>query len=187
MIIGAKYWNKDFYSQKNNAFELQNKMKYGEKIKVGNKTIHYTETCGPSAAINCIAALGCDLSWCRIQPEDELTCWMFTHIPELLKIRNVPQMLPNEVPQFYPYSVGELFNVKAEFKWFKNWEGFKNKIISGNTIEVCIPGHYIACVAYDDITDEIIYHDSWAGKSKRFNEEYYARKVSRWIIEYKKI
>lgn len=162
-------------------------MKYGEKIKVGDKTIHYSETCGPSAAVNGIAALGYDFSWIKIQPEDLLTCWMFTHHKELLKIRNVPDILPNEVPQFYPYSVKNLFGVDANFRWFKKWKGFKKIIISGNTIQVAIPGHYICCVAYDYDTDEIIYHDSWAGKSKRFKEKYYIDKVSNWIIEYFKI
>lgn len=187
MIHGNENWNKNFYSQKNNAFEIQNKMKYGVSVKINGKIVHYSETCGPSAAVNCMAALGYNFDWVPIQPEDLLTCWMFTNQKELLKIRNVPQMIPNEVPQFYPYSVEKLFGVKTEFKWFKNWEGFKKIIKDKHTIEVCLPGHYIACVAYDDVADEVIYHDSYAGPNRRFNKKYYNDKVSQWIIEYIKI
>ena len=86
MIYGANNWNKDFYTQKNNAFEIQNKMKYGEKVKIGKKTIHYSETCGPTAAINCMAALGHNFAWCKIQPEDLLSCWMIENQKELLKL-----------------------------------------------------------------------------------------------------
>jgi hypothetical protein len=182
--------NKTFYSQLNNAFEQQNKTKYGEKSKAG---VHYSETCGPSAAINCLSALGYNLDIStsagkvNIQPEDFLMTWMMNNVETLKKVRNVNNILPNEVPQFYPLAVKSVFNAEAEFKYIKDFDVVAKLIKDGDkAVEVCIPGHYIAFIGFDDEKNELIYHDSFSGPSKRMTKERYDKDVSSWIILYTK-
>ncbi|MDR0556332.1 MAG: C39 family peptidase [Treponema sp.] len=37
---------------------------------------------------------------------------------------------------------------------------------AGQAVQLCLvkPGHYIAAVAYDDLTREIIFNDPWPGR-----------------------
>jgi len=173
-IIGAKYWDKNFYIQDNNATE-------GLLKKLVNKLKGWLETCGPTAAINCIAALIPDDSGIKctcpgkydLQPEDVLTNFMndgrarYKNILKLVRagVQNIPG---NRIPQFYPVAVRWCFNINAEFRGAITWEKVIAEIKNGRTVQLCFkkPGHYIAVLGYDTDFDELIYNDPWAGHSR---------------------
>lgn len=169
MIRGAPHWSdrSRYYTQTNNPTEEMLR-------KSGNSS--YLETCGPTAAVNCLASLGVPVAIrCpgpyRPQPEEVLVDYF--NDPrnyDALRIERDnldPASLPgNRVPQYYPLAVREVFGSKASFHWGKSWENIKNKLEHGHAVQLCLrkPGHYIAAVAFDDSTDEIIFHDSWPAR-----------------------
>jgi hypothetical protein len=72
----------------------------------------------------------------------------------------------NEVPQFYPVAVPAVFGVKAEFMFGNSFDKIATFLQSGRAVQLCLvtPGHYIAAVAYDSETREIIFNDPWPGR-----------------------
>jgi hypothetical protein len=77
----------------------------------------------------------------------------------------------NEVPQFYPAAVKAVFGVEAVFDWGGDFFKVAACVWAGNAVQLCLvkPGHYIAAVAYDDVTREIIFNDPWPGRFKDGN------------------
>ena len=70
-----------------------------------------------------------------------------------------PQDLPgNEVAQWYPLAVREVFGNPCEFVGELGFEKAAGLIREGRTIQVCLrsPGHFIALVAYDEEKSEFI-------------------------------
>lgn len=197
MITGAKFWDKDYYDQKNNAFEQQNKLKYGEKVTViqpngKSDIIHYSEMCGPTSAINCLSALGYDLRVytaagpVNVQPEDLLPCWMYQNKKTLLALHDgIENELPERVMANYPYSVNQLFKANAEFlgPWI-NWDRLVKMICAGGAVQILLPGHYVACVAYDDEKNEIIFLDSYYQPRQRLTVERYIKEVAQYYVHY---
>jgi len=169
MIRGAPHWadRSRYYTQTNNPTEEQIR-------KSGARS--WLETCGPTAAVNCLAALGCAIDIrCpgpyRPQPEEVLADFFNDprNYEALQKERTdiAPASLPgNRVPQYYPLAVREVFGVQAGFAWVKDWIALVDYLVTGKAVQFCLksPGHYLAAVAYDDMTDEIIYHDSWPAR-----------------------
>jgi len=172
MIKGAAYWDdRDrYYTQSNNAIE-RILPRYGARVSA--------VTCGPSSAINCMAAMGVDVEtrtpggWYP-QPEDVLTVWF--HDPRnWLKLEQIrrdtspkwSKYSPHEVPQYYPKAVEKVFGVKASFVWGMLFPDVVSYVSNGWAVMLnhkpdrAKPGHYIAMVAHDSDTDELIYHDSW--------------------------
>lgn len=157
MIQGAKYWNdKDrLYVQENNSFEV---------------LLPGLEYCGPTAAVNCIAALYEDpFKGIVIQPEDYLTAFLLDpHNLEMWK-KIAPmnygfasgQTPPNRVRQLDPYAVERCFGVRAEYKMGGTFEKVASELWNGNAVKLCIPGHYIAAIAYDAEQRQIGFKDSW--------------------------
>jgi len=195
MICGPNRWKEDYYSQDNNSVE---------------KILGKLETCGPTAAINCLAAIGyterdlailCPGSY-RMQPEDALALFMndnrSKYVAEREKIRaNVSKIPGNRIPQFYPDAVKRVFLAMAEFKWLHNWEKHIDYIVKDKcSIQLCMkkPGHYIAVVAYDDETDEMIFNNPWAahrinkhgGHLERLSKEEYEKNIFDFCIIYQK-
>ena len=78
---------------------------------------------------------------------------------------NIPE---NQVPQYYPVSVLSVFNVKASFKWGLDMDAIKMYVTHQRAVQIVLknPGHYLAVVAYDYDTDELIYNDSWGSRYK---------------------
>ena len=172
--VGAKYWNDGarFYTQENNPTEAYNKARLASGAK------YWLETCGPTAAVNCLAAMGKNIAIIcpglyLPQPEEVLMDYMndprnsdkFKGVRDLGKdAKRIPE---NQVPQYYPLSVYEVFGVRARFEWGADWNQVTKELDRGRAVQVAlkIPGHYISVVAYDsDKRDKIFYNDSWGSR-----------------------
>ncbi len=172
MIYGVKFWNdKDcYYVQSNNPTE---------EILRKRSDGAWLVSCGPSAAVTCIAAMGFDVSIKTpgtYKPQSEEVLMDFFNDPKnyaaLKKAR--PETPPdvwhgNEVPQFYPVAIPSVFGVNARFEWGCKFETIADELKNGRAVQLCLkkPGHYIAAVAYDDEKDCIIFNDPWP---KRFKD-----------------
>ncbi|MDR0556333.1 MAG: hypothetical protein LBG43_00460 [Treponema sp.] len=116
MVKGVKFWNdKDcYYTQSNNPTE---------EILRKRSDGPWLVSCGPSAAVACIAAMGFDVEVKtpgKYKPQSEEVLMDFFNDPRnyaaLAAAR--PDTPPdvwhgNEVPQFYPVAVNAVFGVKA--------------------------------------------------------------------------
>ena len=174
MIKGVKFWNaRDcYFVQTNNPTE--------EILRKRSDGV-WLVSCGPSAAITCIAAMGFDVEVKTpgdYKPQSEEVLMDFCNdprnYPALQKVR--PETPPdmwhgNEIPQFYPVAVQSVFGVKARFEWTAPFEKVIAELQAGKAVQLCLknPGHYIAAVAYDDERDEIIFNDPWPGRFKDGN------------------
>jgi hypothetical protein len=188
MIKGAPRWDdrEAYYTQTNNAVERL-LSRYGARASA--------VSCGPSSAINCLAALGLSVEtvspggWAP-QPEDVLTIWFHDHRnwDRLSEIRAATdpektRFSPHEVPQYYPAAVKAVFGARAQFTWNASFAEIAAHVSNGLAVmvnhkpEKNRPGHYVAVVAYDEISDELIFHDSWPEGAPGHNG--WARRISR--------
>ncbi|NVP23961.1 hypothetical protein [Treponema phagedenis] len=174
MIKGVKFWNarECYFVQTNNPTE--------EILRKRSDGV-WLVSCGPSAAVTCIAAMGFDVEVKTpggYAPQSEEVLMDFfndpRNYPTLQKVR--PETPPdvwhgNEVPQFYPVAVTAVFGVKARFEWRAVFETVASELQNGKAVQLCLkkPGHYIAAVAYDDVADEVIFNDPWPRRFKDGN------------------
>ncbi|MFC1238402.1 C39 family peptidase [Treponema vincentii] len=174
MIKGVKFWNarECYFVQTNNPTE--------EILRKRSDGV-WLVSCGPSAAVTCIAAMGFDVSIKTpggYAPQSEEVLMDFFNDPrnysELKAAR--PETPPdmwhgNEIPQFYPVAVKSVFGVKACFEWTAPFETVIAELQAGKAVQLCLkkPGHYIAAVAYDDVSDEVIFNDPLPGRFKDGN------------------
>lgn len=162
---------KHYYTQDNNPTELMLKI-YQERFRAGR--IGYLETCGPTAAVRCLAAVD-ELPEIAMpggyvpQPEEFLTDF-FTdpnNFPDFKRIDpNVnPHKTPaNEKPSLYPFAIERVFGKKCLIVWRKySIAELESKLLAGHSIMVCQkdPGHFISLV---DWRSGIIFDDPWAGR-----------------------
>jgi len=195
MIRGAKFWNdrnKAYFVQTNNPTEQLLKKRKEES---------WLESCGPTAAINCLAARGGNLEIktpgsYRPQPEEVLMDYFNDprNKPALDDVRIVDGDIPgNRVPQFYPIAVYEVFGVKAWFCWRLSFDDVAGHILEYSPVQICLkePRHYVAVVAYDNVKKELIYNDSWPdrfpdknGFNRRMTEEEFSSNVQSFFIVY---
>lgn len=199
MIHGARFWNDrdHYYIQANNP---------SEELLRKREEASWLESCGPTAAVNCLAALGYNLKiYCpgsyRPQPEEILMDFFNDprNYVELEKIRHDvdPVSFPgNRIPQYYPFAVKEVFNAIGTFAWLSEFKRVIQYLTHGYTAQLCLvdPGHYIAAVAHDPDTDEIIFNDSWPGRfedkngfNRRLDIDEFNRNVKKFAILYKEI
>lgn len=174
MISGASRWNDrdTFFQQTNNP---------SEELLRKTGAVGWLETCGPTAAVMCMAVLGYDLTvTCpgvyRPQPEEVLSDFLNDprNYPDLaLERKDIsPDRMPNNrVPQYYPLAVERVFGASALFTWVQDPVDLAKYLTQERSIQVCLetPGHYLAAVAYDDATDEIIFNDPWPERYKDRN------------------
>lgn len=184
MIYGAKYYNDKacHYSQTNNPTEeVLRKVDLGD----GDKDHNWLETCGPTSALNCMAAIGHNVmiktpGGYLPQPEEVLSDYFndprnYATLNEIRRETPGDKWMGNRIPQFYPTAVYSVFGVQAHFGYFTH-ESVINRLKEGKTYQACLinPGHYISIVAYDSDTNEFIYNDSWLSrpglKNGGFNE-----------------
>ena len=174
MIKGVKFWSdRDCYFVQPN--------KPTEEILRKRSDGVWLVSCGPSAAVTCIAAMGFDVEVKTpggYKPQSEEVLMDFfndpRNYPALQKVR--PETPPdvwhgNEVPQFYPVAVTAVFGVKARFEWGAVFETVASELQNGKAVQLCLkkPGHYIAAVAYDDERNEVIFNDPWPRRFKDGN------------------
>jgi hypothetical protein len=169
MIKGVRLWDNEdvYYSQENNPTEAFLKATLNDRDS-------WLETCGPTAAINCLAAMGVNIEIvCPgiYKPQPEEVLMDFLNDPRnkaaLKAVRLVDDTIPeNRVPQYYPLAVGRVFRAKAMFVWGLTFMDVAKYVLAGRAVQICLrrPGHYIAVIAYDDAARELIYNDSWGGR-----------------------
>ena len=161
MIKGVEFWDDRYryYTQTNNAFE---------------KALGRLESCGPTAAttiVDMMDNLQAPLTpggW-EPQPEDVLMLWFNDpRNADIMKSirRGVEEFPGNQVPQYYPQAVREVYGVRAEFIFTSDFGRIADLLSQGNGVMLCLkdPGHYVAAVAYSDMKGEIIYHDPWPAR-----------------------
>lgn len=196
MIHGVPHWNdRDrFYSQENNPTE---------ELLRKRKEESWLESCGPSAAVNCLAALDYNLNiYCPgpYKPQPEEVLMDFFNDPrnykklEIIRRDTDPVSFPgNRIPQWYPYAVKEVFGALGQFLFTSGIEITISALKKGYAVQLCLiePGHFIAAVAYDDSTQEIIYNDSWPsrwtdgnGFNRRMSAEEFDKTIKRYVIIY---
>ena len=178
----TKWWDdRDrYYSQENNPTEAYN------KARLEMRATHWLETCGPTAAVNCMSSLGKNLTIScpgRYSPQPEEVLMDYFNDPRnevtLQSIRDLGERgrsIPeNQVPQYYPVGVREVFGVSALFCWGASRRDITSALDRGCAVQLCLvnPGHYIAVVAYTD--DFLVYHDSWGSQ---YPDGGFARKLT---------
>jgi len=169
MIKGTDRWHDVYYSQENNPTEAFLKAAMGTLKS-------WLESCGPTAAVNCLAAMGLNVriecpGIYKPQPEEVLMDYFNDPRNEakLKEIRDLPESIPeNRVPQFYPQAVYDVFRQRCIFRWGPSFGGVADHVSDGRAVQLCLkkPGHYIAIIAYDDVKDELIFNDPWGGRFK---------------------
>ncbi len=202
MIKGAVFWD----DRERHFVQLNNPTEEILRKAVIEKRKGFLETCGPTSALNCLAALGYFVTILtpggyKPQPEEVLTDFFndpsndreFERIRAGIQIANIPE---NRVPQYYPYAVRTVFEADAEFRWLKNWKEVTALLQAGAAIQLClkVPGHYVAALAYDIEADELVYNDPWPDRAglmnKGFNERMgkaeYEANVEGYVIVYPK-
>ena len=195
MITGTKKWNKleVFYIQDNNPTEAFLKATLGSRDE-------WLESCGPTAACNCLAAMGHNLKVVcpgdyKPQPEELLMDYFNDprNKADLDMVRVVDADIPeNRVPQYYPMGVRKVFKAKAKFMWGLSFIDVTTYVTKGFAVQICLkkPGHYLAVVAYDDEKVELVYNDSWNrrdGKSgwlRRMGRTEFRDNVQTYFIVY---
>ena len=165
MIKGAKFWDdrEHYYTQSNNPTE---------SLLRKRDSASTLESCGPTAAVNCLAVLGHTLDiFCpgsySPQPEEVLLDYFNDprNADRLQKERadiSVNQIPPNREPQFYPLAVREVFGAVAHFAWLSGFE-IRQHLEAGRAIQILMrtPSHYVAVVAYDSEVENAIINDPW--------------------------
>lgn len=175
MIKGTKHWDlrKTFSVQTNNSVEAILRKALS---RIG-KDRGFLETCGPTSAINLLDAMGKPTAWysptmATIQPEDALTLWLnnpanTAALQVVRKDIDPDDYLGNEIPQYYPHAIGACFGVTARYLEGQSFDWIQSVVTQGHGVMICLksPGHYLAVVAYDYDTKELIYRDPWPGRT----------------------
>lgn len=196
-VRGTAYWNVKarYYSQENSPTEAYNKA----RLEAGAR--YWLETCGPTAAVNCLAVIGWNLTvTCpgpyRPQPEEVLMDFLNDPRNEekLKRVRDLgTSSIPeNQVPQYYPLAVREVFNAEAAFSWGVSWEDVTRELDAGNAVQLCLksPGHFVAVVAYKVTGQLLCYNDSWGSRFSDGNgghNRWMSRKVLQSYVQPYKI
>lgn len=197
MINGVQFWNdrKTYYSQSNNPTEAFLKATLNDRSS-------WLETCGPTSAVNCLAAMGKNVEIvCPgvYSPQPEEVLMDYFNDPRnkkvLSSIRKVGDNIPeNRVPQFYPQAIWAVFCQNASFRWSLTFSDVVLRVTNGHAVQIClkVPGHYVAVIAYDVNKKELIYNDSWGerfpdgkgGWHRRMGWEEFANNVQNYFIVY---
>lgn len=197
MIYGLPFWNDrtKYFVQTNNPTEQYNRETHGEK--------GFTETCGPTSAVNILAAAGKDIeittpgTW-KPQPEQVLMDYFndpgnFEKFNEARSDIKAGKYPGNRVPQYYPVAIKEVFKETCQFNMGTSFPEVAKLIKAGKGVQLCLkkPGHYIPIVAYDDVTRELIYNDPYPdrfpdgnGFNRRLTENEFKANVQPYSIIY---
>lgn len=196
MIKGAIHWavRDTYYIQTNNPTE-ELLRKRVEQSRL--------ESCGPTAAVNCLAVLGYDLMIScpgpySPQPEEILMDWFHdpVNLKRLARIdRNVnPRTTPgNRIPSYYPLAVRDVFGARGDFVDGITFGQIGEYLRKGHALQLCLkdPGHFIAAVAFDFEHEHIIFRDPWPnrlpdgnGFNRRIDLREYDRNIKSFAVIY---
>lgn len=193
-IFGLDFWNdRDrHYSQDNNPTDIQ---LYKDEVEEGGKIEGWLETCGPSMLTTLCHCAGYDVGIktpgiYRPQPEETLADYFnddrnYGKFKAIRDDLNFYVVQGNRVANLHALAVKEVFNANATFFLKRSYEDVIVDLLHRRGCGICLkdPGHYLAVVAYDRKTKELIYHDSHPGRTKtdgfalRMSEEEYRRNV----------
>lgn len=175
MIQTIKWLDRDnaYYTQENNPMEQMLKKRFAAMgVQKG-----WLETCGPTAAVNCLASIGRNVAMKSLgtyapQPEQVLADW-FNDPANYAKMRQAwgqenPELVPgNEIAQWYPIAIKEVFGVDCcTFVGALTKQQTIEYLSKGCSIQVNLvnPGHFICVGAYDPAADTFYQKDSWSGR-----------------------
>lgn len=185
MIKGIKYWNNSSirYEQTQNATEAiirKVKIEINKELKKNYKeedidiNLGYLESCGASAFCTIMEGMGIlkpadypQINGQRIQFDDFVM--MYLNDPHKDILFYPGNSMDNRWIYSYPTLAKELFNVSSKMHWGASALSFDQaakELTKGNGIQICLkrPGHYLACIAYDDDKDAILFSDSWGSR-----------------------
>ena len=161
-----------YYTQENNPTE--------ERLKImksdGSLKTSFLQTCGPTAAMNIVAALSksdkdfeiiCQGGY-KPQPEEVLSDY-FTDSRNYKKFKKRRSDIEpgdyqgNEIPQYYVDAVLDVFGLNCVFKYGIGFSDIYRAIKGGRGVMLCLkyPGHFIAVVGIEYAEEKIIYNDPW--------------------------
>jgi hypothetical protein len=167
----------------------------------------WLETCGSHTAVNLVLATRKDPEALlrslklpgggSVRPPDLLTIWMNTPQNRAKLLAARPHLDPdaylgNEIPQYYPPAIAEVFGAICIYRESCVWETLISLLQQHAGVQLCLidPGHYIGAVSYDEGTGEIIYIDphpprqpgDW--KNVHMSKAEYQRNVKPFIVVY---
>lgn len=172
-----------YYIQTNNVFETI-------FAKIFKK---HLESCGATTATMLADFMGANVrvrsvgGW-SCQPEDYLMLYLNDkrNYSKFRKARNnldPAKFAGNRVPQYYPVALKDVFDIDAVFSFGISKHKIIDELSKKNALMVCLknPGHYIAIMAYDETTNEVIFNDPYPSrrglKNKGFNERIHINKL----------
>lgn len=188
MIVGARFWNdRDrYYSQVNNPTEE-------ELRKLGFSA--WLQSCGSSAGATCAAAVGYFLEIrCPggyLLPADEAITDYLNDPGNYAKLRREaswidPGVQPgNRHAAYYPIAAREIFGARAVHWVQATPQRIVDQVRRTRAVQGCIspPGHYLAIVAYDPATEELIYHDPWPSRKASWYGDGFCRRFTELELE----
>jgi len=173
------------YDKKNNsafwAVQTNNTVEHLYKVLINqlkrkypdaNIKNSYLETCGDSAAVNCIIAVDSDpIISCPggYRPQSDCLLAEYHNDPNnFIKFKKLGyspyDIQNNRVFSTYPIAVKEVFNKHCERFCYQKWENIIDFLKAGQSIQLCLknPGHYIAVIgATKDKEIKLDCIDSW--------------------------
>lgn len=183
MVKGLPHWQdrNRYYTQTNNSIEAFHKAE--------GKTKGWTESCGPTSATTILDMMGIMVEvgtpggW---KPQPEQVLWDYLNdprnYPKFAQAR--PNLAPgsvpgNQVPQYYPVAVKEVFGGRCEFRATIRFDDVAQWVAAGKGVQLCLksPGHYIPAVAFDEQSGELMFHDPFPDRFPDGNG--FARKLTR--------
>jgi hypothetical protein len=171
-VYKLPYWDDSdtFFTQENNPSEILLKKILGRI---------YLESCGPTAVANIVQSLDKYLRVIisskkfgnvdYVIPLDETIMDYFGNtdnfkrFDEIRESEGFKKKPFNEIPQYYPEMVNDLFDMKGVFRWGVSFTKVAEYVAKGYGVMLCFkkPGHFIAVGYADDVSEEIEYRDSW--------------------------
>jgi hypothetical protein len=177
MIFGAKnYIHREtpgfWATQTRNTVEKTYRLLITEiKKKYPDVKWSYLETCGASAAANCLIAVDKEVRiTCPGGYRPQLDCMIaeFFNDPNNEKVLNSigynsAMIQNNRVMAAYPLAVSKVSGHQCELVELKTFKETIDYFKNGYAIQMCLktPGHYICCILYDDEAKKIGCIDSW--------------------------
>jgi hypothetical protein len=169
MIVGAARWAErtTWYIQDNDILEELRR-------KLGDT--HVRQSCGSDAACSCLEAAGWDLSGALatrtpagyVAPPDDLITEYLNNPRNYDLLRRETGIDPTLQPNnrhaaMLVIAARELWGIQGSRAIDLSAARIADHLGRHCAVQACLtpPGHYIAVVAYDKATGEMIYNDSW--------------------------